>query len=50
MTALIVTFGCLAPLLTETTGLPDGAVAGVPALGAVALGAVSVRREKALVP
>lgn len=30
MTALIVTFGYLAPLLTETTGLPDGAVPLVP--------------------
>ncbi|GAB1512811.1 Cmx/CmrA family chloramphenicol efflux MFS transporter [Actinophytocola sp. KF-1] len=38
MTALIVTFGYLAPLLTETTGLPDGAVPVV--LGVYGLGSL----------
>ncbi|MFI7674095.1 Cmx/CmrA family chloramphenicol efflux MFS transporter [Actinophytocola sp. NPDC049390] len=38
MTALIVTFGYLAPLLTETTGLPDGAVPVV--LGVYGIGSL----------
>lgn len=38
MTALIVTFGYLAPLLTDTTGLPDGAVPVV--LGVYGIGSL----------